>query len=249
VYHLLQSGARFWGSAWDRLPSKVRGPGYGYSDAKRPIIRRDRSLLPPALPALSDLAVRPVYRDRYAHLLAEAPQRLRDNDRLLARLHENIARATRNRYNLEVFLSIAYFQRHSIELLLGLGAVEGLLIQAGKAHEAAKWTRAVGLMIQAHEEVGRLVGDLYATYDRLKRVWEKSRFPKGRSVGDRHFVHVMDTVKDHPADRRPDLSYLIAPEESIGLPAWRDSLRGVIESYAFTSGVAIKPLEEERLED
>ena len=51
-------------------------------------------------------------------------------------------------------------------------------------------------------------------------MWEKSQYPKGRTVDGRQFVQVLDDTKDHWAGRTADLS-LIAPERSIGLAAWR----------------------------
>jgi hypothetical protein len=249
VYHDLQAGAHFWAAAWERQPSKVRGPGYGYSEAKKPVTRWDLTLSPPALPSGDDLSIEPVFTDRYARLLKEAPKQLNDNDRLLARLHANLVRATRNRHNLEVFLSLGYFQRHFIQLLIRLGQVERLLIEAGKAHREKQPGRAVGLMLRAHDQVGGLIQDLHDTFARLKHVWEKGRFPKGRSVGDRHFLHVMDDVKDHFADRRLDLAYLIAPEQSIGLREWRATLARTIQSYAQRNGLDVKPLEEELMDD
>jgi hypothetical protein len=64
------------------------------------------------------------------------------------------------------------------------------------------------------------------------RVFEKSRFPKGQSVGGRDFVHITDDTKDHWADRTPDLSYMMAPQRSVGLAEWRKNLMTVIKAYA-----------------
>lgn len=249
VYRDLREGARYWEQAWDRVPAKDKKPLYGNSYAKREMPRRDRTLTPPALPSLPDLAVESTFIEHYPMLIGEAADRLRENDRLLGRLQENLVRATRNRYNLEVFVSLAAFQRHFIELVLGLDGTERLLLKAEEAHEAGKPQRAVGLMVEAHTQVGRLVEDLYANYEAVKTVWEKSRFEKGRSVDGRDFVHVFDDVKDHPADRRPDLTYLIEPEENIGLPAWRTALADIIKQYAAAHDVPVQGLEEIRLED
>jgi hypothetical protein len=79
-------------------------------------------------------------------------------------------------------------------------------------------------------------------------VWEKSRFPKGREAGGRKFVHVLDDVKDHWADRRADLSYMIAPEESIGLEQWMKNFAAVIRKYAQKHNVPVSALKEPRLE-
>ena len=112
IYRALQSQARFWDSAWQRKPSKVRGPGYGYSGGKRPVGRRDLTLTGPALPKATDLALKPVFGPLYAELLAGLAPKREQNDRLIAHLQANLGKVRRNRYNLEVLLSLAYFQGH-----------------------------------------------------------------------------------------------------------------------------------------
>jgi hypothetical protein len=225
MYGALQECARFFEQSLERLPSTIRGPAYGYSDAKRPVGRTDRTLKPPALPNADDLSIEPVFRQRYRAALAEAPARLAENDRLVLRLHENIARAKRNRYNLEVLLSIAYFTRHFIDLLLGLAAAEDLLVRAAEtAREDGGREDAMRLVARARDRVQGLIDERGRVFARLKATWEKSTLPKNAPVDGKDFVHVMDDVKDHFADRRADLSYLIAPEENIGLEAWLDEL-------------------------
>jgi hypothetical protein len=67
-------------------------------------------------------------------------------------------------------------------------------------------------------------------------------------VNGRKFLHVLDDVKDHWADRRADLSYMIAPEESIGLEQWMKQLASLIREYAQKNNVPVRALEEARLE-
>jgi len=86
-------------------------------------------------------------------------------------------------------------------------------------------------------------------FHRLKTTWEKSRFPKGREVNGKKFFHVLDDTKDHWADRRPDLSYMIAPEESIELEKWLKQLASLIQDYAKKNNVKVSPLAEPRLEN
>jgi hypothetical protein len=80
-------------------------------------------------------------------------------------------------------------------------------------------------------------------------VYEKSRYPKGQSVGGRKFVHVLDDTKDHWADRTPDLSFMIAPERSIGLEKWQKDLYQIMQAYARQHNVPIRGLAEARLEE
>ena len=249
LYRRMQDQARFWESSWDRRPSRVRGPGYGYSGGKRPVTRSDWTLLPPALPDPRDLACQPAWQGRYERLLAEAPARLRENDQLLAGLHASLVRAERNRYNLEVFLSLAQFIRSHVEMLLGVAEAEALLGRAAEAEKAPQPRQAVGMMVAAHAKVGGVMEGACDAYRSLEKVWEKSRLPKNAPAGGREFLHVMDDVKDHFADRRADLSYHIAPFESIGLDKWREALGEVIRSYAAAHGLAVAGLADAPMDD
>jgi hypothetical protein len=47
----------------------------------------------------------------------------------------------------------------------------------------------------------------------------------------------MDDTKDHWADRRADLTYMIAPEESIGLDKWVQQLEAIAKEYAKTHNI------------
>lgn len=249
VYRMMQAQARLWEYSWDRRPSKVRGPGYGYSAAKRPVGRTDWTLLPPALPHLPDLACQPVWQARYEKLLAETPSWLARNDRLLGRLHENLVRAERNRYSLEVFLSLAMFIRRHLEMLLGVADAEAKLALSSEAARSGRHRQAVGLMLAAHATVGRIIDHVYDAFHCMEQTWEKSRLPKNAPAGGREFLHVMDDVKDHFADRRVGLDYHVAPFESIGLAQWRDALAGVIRSYAAAHNLPVAGLAEEPMDD
>lgn len=237
LYPALQAAARFYEFSHERLPSKVRGPAYGEWWGKEPLPRTDRALVPPALPAPADLALEPAFRPRYAKTIAEAPARLADVERLLLRLSSHLTRVRRNHYNIEVFISIAHLVRHFLRTLLGVAAAEDQLAEAAKAAKDNDHRRALDHVVAAHNRVRSLDDGLYEMFDRLRTTWEKSRFPKGRAVGSRKFVHIMDDVKDHLGDRRPDLTYIISPEENIGLRGWMRDLRNVARRYAAAKGL------------
>jgi hypothetical protein len=237
VYHALQMGARFYEHTLERLPSRVRTPAYGDWDGKRVVQRTDRAMVPPALPNPPDLSVVPAFRPRYARAIAEVPEQIAANDRLLMHLHINLTRVRRNRHNLEVYLSIAYYLRHFLYTVLATAAAEDLLVEAAGAAAQDKKVKALRLLMDAAAKVQPMNEDLYVTFENLRSVWEKSRYPKGRSVNGRAFVHVMDDVKDHLGDRRPDLSYVIAPEENIGLANWLRELQKIIDAYAAAHGL------------
>ncbi len=233
VYRGLQAQARFFDQSWDRVVSRVRGQAYGNSEGKGIGGRRyDRTLPAPALPSLPGLDFKQVYTGRYEKLVDRARQMTIENDVLQHRLHENIAKAERNRYNLEVFLSLAEFTAHHSRLLLGMKNTEDRLKAAREAALKNDAPEALEQLLSAYRQVHELVQERQTTFENLKTIWEKSRFPKGREVQGRKFYHVMDDTKDHWADRRPDLSYMLAPEESMELENWLKQFASVAREYA-----------------
>lgn len=249
IYRTLQAQARAWEQSWERVVSRVRGPGYGNSYGKGlGTTRYDLTLEPPPLPELPDLKVTPRLADKYAERFRLAPARALENDRLAHAIQENFARAERNRYNLEVLLALSRFIGQHWRLLSGMAAAERNLVEASAAAKKDP-ARAVGHLVAAHNLIGRLRRQSEQVFAELTAVYEKSRFPKGRSVAGRQFVHVLDDTKDHWADRTPDLSFMMAPERSIGLDQWRKSLADIIQKYAADHKVPVRGLAEERLEE
>jgi hexosaminidase len=250
VYRGLQAQARFFESSWDRIISKARNSGYGNSYGKgRGTTRFDQTLPQPAMPAMPGLSFTPVYVGRYEKLVEDARRMALENDALIHRINQNMTKADRNRYNLEVFLSIAELAGHHNRLIYGLKSIEDKLKAARGAAERNDPQQAVGQLVAAYDQARGIVEERYKAFRYLKATWEKSRLPKGREINGKKFYHVLDDTKDHWADRRPDLSYMVAPEESIELEKWLKQLASVIEEYARKNNVHARALAEPRLEN
>lgn len=250
VYRVLQQQARAWERSWERVVSRVRGPGYGNSYGKgRGTTRYDLTLEAPPLPQLPDLKLTPRLGQKYAERFERAPARALENDRLLHALQENLGRAERNRYNLEVLLALGRFIGGHWQLLAAMQTAERSLLDAAQAAAKGDPARAVGHLVAAHNAVAQARRNNERVFAELTAVYEKSRFPKGRSVGGRKFVHVLDDTKDHWADRTPDLSFMMAPERSIGLDEWCRQLARITQDYAAQHKVPVRGLVEPRLEE
>ena len=193
VYRGLQIQARFYERSWDRVVSKARGSGYGNSDGKGiGTTRHDHTLPWPGLPSLPALQFTPVYAaGRYSKLVDEAGRLAAENNVLLHRIYENLSKADRNRYNLEVFLSLAELTGHHNRMILGMKEIEDRLRAAREQAEKKAPQEAVGQLVAAYNQ--KLAGSS-RNGTRLSRLlrstWEKSRFPKGREVNGRKFQHV-----------------------------------------------------------
>ncbi len=250
AYRRIERQARAWEDSWDTVPSRVRGPGYGNSYGKGiGTQRHDMTLSPPPLPNLPDLTVEPLFSKKYGKLLAVNPQRMLENDQTALALHSNIGRVDRNAYNLEVYLALANFIGHHWKLLDGLAEAEKSLLEAQASAAGKDPKQAVGHLVASYNVVASVNRDRLRVFGELRTVFERSMYERGRSAGGRKFVDINDDTKDYWAQRRTDLTYMTAPEESIGLEKWQNSLRAVIESYAKQNHVPVRGLAEVRLEE
>ncbi len=251
AYQDLQAGARLFEETWDMVPSRERGKAYGSSRGKQPYARRDEILRMPYLPEMPDLEVEtedPIWRTRYAERVERARKQSLRNQQLRYNLQAHLSKVRHNRYNLEVLLALADLQRHHIEMMLAMAQVEDDLIQASRVAGKDK-AQAVGLLVKAHDTLDRIAKDLDTTFADLKATWEKSMFPKNRTVDGESYLHIMDDVKDHFADRRVDIDYMIAPEQRMDIPGYRDQLAQLIKEYTQANEMEAKSLPDKVLED
>lgn len=249
IYRDMQRQARTWQRAWDRVVSRVRKPGYGnHAGPGLGTTRHDLTLAAPALPDPATLAFTPAFSSKYRSLIAGAPALSLRNNQLQHALFANMSRASRNRYNLEVLLSLARLTGHHWNLISGAADAEGELAKAATAAADRNPAAAVGHLVAAHNRIARIETESAAVRRYLTGVWEKSRYPKGRTVEGRAFVHILDDTKDHWADRTPDLGYMFHPERSIGLTEWLARLKATIENYARRHGQTVGGLLEPRTE-
>lgn len=123
------------------------------------------------------------------------------------------------------------------------------MIKAEIESSKGKPSVAVANLVEASNKVAELIDWGDWMWKNLNDTWEKSRYEKHRSVAGHEFLHVMDDVKDHFADRRTGLDYMIAPFQRLDLPDWRTRLYERIKNYSASNNVQIKGLDGIRLED
>ena len=71
---------------------------------------------------------------RYAENIERARSLRMESDELIATLNQNMTAIQRNRYNQEVYLSIAQLERHFIDTMIDLDRAEQSLIVGPWAH-------------------------------------------------------------------------------------------------------------------
>ncbi len=238
VYRLLEDGARFYEDLWDRVISKERAPGYGDWKGKGiNTARYDQTLAVLPTPRMDS---EPLFNNKYAEKIARAHHLTRDNDRLISLLMRNLSRISRNQYNLEVLLSIAYLEKYAIHTLLSWENIEKSLIKASSMSKDD--AQAMEQMVQAYNLAGDIRKEGEEVGKELKKVWEKSRFEKCGTVNGRKFIYVLDDLKDHFADRRLGLEYMFAPFERMAIGNWQKQLMVVMMDYSRIHNVPIEGL-------
>jgi hypothetical protein len=204
VYQLMSTQAQSWRDLWETVPSTSRKPILGTSNRmyETPQPAHDQAITLPDGPGwLKDNARR----------LELASESLADNDELLGLLYGNLEGVERNRYNLEVFLSIARLYRHNLQMLLDLGRIARML-------EGPRSGQALASAQEIPRDRERVLADLTAT-------WYKSWHPRVEEANGRRFLHELDDIKDHLADRTVDLGYMVQRERLLPWEKWMESLR------------------------
>ncbi len=207
VYQLMSLQAQFWSDSWETAPSAQRKPIWGNSAQifNPPHPAKDQTLTLP--PTHSDA-------DQRRYRLASA--NMTANDELLGLLHENLRRVQRNRYNLEVFLSIAQLYQHNLNLLIGIDDAARAVQNSAETDDR---TKALAALDGAREIIGALQSERDEVLSQATEVWRKSWFPRVPSANGRAFLHELDDVKDHLPDRTIGMEYLLYRE--FALP-WKD---------------------------
>jgi hypothetical protein len=238
VYQLMSQQSHFWLDSWEWGVSP-RKPIFGYSEGiynpKQPL--KDQEIELPPAPG-PDLQFDASWMQKNGKKLEFSSAFLAENDELLGLLHENLRTVSLNRYNLEVYVSIAQLYRQNLEMLRDLGRISFLLESAQKASAKKDAKQAVESLDRALQ-LARLVRQQRNTALRdAVATWEQSWFPRVLKANGRTFFHDLDDVKDHVPDRTVDMSYLVQRELALPFGAWIEAIRTARNQFAQANGIA-----------
>jgi len=226
VYRALDKLARFWTNSWDLAPSR-RGPSY----KRQWHPRYDRTLALPHLPEADTLNNKPFFKERYAKLLERAEGMREELGRTNDILAENLGRARRNAYSLEVFLTVAAIVGDFLTLVDTLSALEEKLDAAREDVGNVRYKSAAARLDEAVAAARACVAGREEMLAGLTITWEKGRYAKGQSVDGKDFVHIQDDTKNHNADWTVDLGYLVKPSRDLDIEGWADRLEEIASEF------------------
>jgi hexosaminidase len=224
--------AQFWADSWDTITSTARKPIWGnsYEIYKTPKPAQDQTLPLPAAPT-SDLEYHAQWSAENVKRTTLASESMRDNENLIGLINENIPRARFNRYNLEVYLTIAELYRQNLAMINGIRQMDRALAAASnvKASDPKRATAEVDKALDIAKLIWR---DRNEVLKNSETTWYKSWFPRVSAANSRRFLHELDDVKDHLPDRTVDLSYLVYREKLLPFGEWVSAIRSARNQFA-----------------
>ena len=232
VYQLMSEQAQSWTDSWDATDSTARKPiwGWSYGIYQTPHPAHDQTLPLPSAPD-TNLNYSSTWSKDNAQRLALASQAEEQNQVLLGMLHENIQRAQFNRYNLQVYITIAELCHQNFLMISGIHRMDENLASAsqvkGKDPKAAinQMDSALDIATSIWQQRNQVLENSIAT-------WDESWFPRVESTNGRHFLHELDDVKDHLPDRTVDTSYLVYREKILPFGQWVNAIVSARNQFA-----------------
>jgi hexosaminidase len=235
LYQLLSTQAQFWASSWDSEPS---GPlVFGYSYGIGPFTPQQSTLPLPSVPGSDYLHLKDDWLTPNARRIELTWKFLGENDELLNLLYANLNSVEFNRYNLEVYLSIAQLCRQNLQMVRGLEEIDGELKKA--QDEAAKlhYPEALAALDQALDAAARIRDERNQALHDATTVWYETWFPRVRAANGRrvarepqNFVDVKST--ENARRRQEGLVYLIEREFSLPFGDWANQVQDARNRYA-----------------
>ncbi len=231
VYRLLSAQAEFWSDSWETAPSKFRKPilGNSFGMFPAPVAAKDQTLPLPPIPAADNPKIASPWSKENGRRVELAASFQSANEELSGLLHENLLRAGRNRYTLEVFLTIAAICRQNLDLIQGIATVDAQIVAAGTAGNPKA---AIAALDRAIDTVEQVRADRNEVLRKATEVWQRAWHPRVSEANGRRFLHELDDIKDHLPDRTVDMSYLVYREWNLPVQDWMERLIALRNSYA-----------------
>jgi hexosaminidase len=240
VYQLMSTQAEFWDSSWDLEPSSARKPIFGnsYGIFKPPRPAHDQTLPLPPVPQGKYLRLGFDWGAANARRVKMAEDKMPANDELADMLHRNLRSVQFQKYNLEVYLSIAGLYHQNLEMIEEMSEVNKALERAQTAAADVQFGPAVAALDQALDIVERIRDQRNIALHNAVDTWYKSWFPRVAEANGRKYLDGVDDVKDHLPMRTVDMTYLVYRELILPLGKWYEQVQAVRNQYAEAHNLA-----------
>jgi hexosaminidase len=242
LYRLMSTQAQFFATSWDREPSGQLPLMFGESYGIGPFTPHLETLPLPSVPSADYLRLRHNWLQENARRLELAWKFLGENDELQILLYKNLPSVQFNRYNLEVYLSIAKLCRQNLLMLKDLERISLDLDTAQEQAAKLHYADAVDALDHALDAAARIRDERNQALHDATVTWYKTWFPRVREANGRraarapqNFVETQPSERTHRA--QVGLLYLIDREFSLPFGLWVNDVHDVRNRYASDHGL------------
>ncbi len=240
LYQLMSEQAQFWKESWELAASNGRQPIWGdwpHTIFNPPLPVRDQTIPLPPIPSGDFLKRDHAWAAENAQRLQLASVFYSQNDELMDLLDTNLQLAQYNRYNIEVYMSIAWLYRQNQEMLLRLQQIDGLLNSAEQDAAIANPPQAIASVDQALNMAEGIQTERNTALQNAIETWYKSWDPRVAEANGRRYLDIQDDVKEHLPERTVDMSYLVYRELLLPFGKWFDQVEEARNQYATANGL------------
>jgi len=237
LYQLLSTQAQFFASSWDSKPSGELPLIFGYSYGIGPFVPHIQTLPLPSVPSPDYLHLRHNWLQENAQRMQLVWKFLGENDELMNLLYKKLQSVQFNRYNLEVYLSLAEVCRQNLKMLQGLEGISNDLETAQEDAGKLHYKDAVSALDHALDTAGAIRDQRNQMLHNVTSTWYKSIFPRVREANGRHVARdpqdfVSVSTSEDARRRQVGLLYLIDREFMLPFGRWVNRLQDVRNKYA-----------------
>lgn len=183
----------------------------------------------PDLPRGDAVEYDPYWNTLHKDMVQKSKAELEKMNRAQAIINANKIAGSKHQYDFELFESIVQLIRHTCIAYDDLSRVEKSIKEANRLTFINR-DSTTKYLEQAAQIVEDCIKQRSEAFNNLVFIWEKTRLPKGMSVGDRKYFFQQDRTR-HFANRRPDMTYLIYDEQKLGMEKWLEALKLYIQKY------------------
>jgi hypothetical protein len=242
LYQLMSEQGQFWKESWDVQASSARTPYWGDWDiiykTHRPASDQTLPLIP--TPQLPLLTLGYDWDPQNTRRIKMAGEFLARNDELLDLIHSNTLGVQFQKYNLQVYLSIAQLFRQNLQMLLALEQISEDLKLAETHAGRAESAEAVAALDQALDLAASVRTQRNEALRNATDIWYERWFPRVAEANGRRFLDKVDDVKDHLPVRTVDMSYLVYRELLYPLDEWAERTLSTRNQYASAHQLATR---------
>ncbi|MGN6494150.1 MAG: beta-N-acetylhexosaminidase [Agriterribacter sp.] len=200
VYRLLNEGAYFYMESFEREV-------WAWGEIGKTHL--------PDLPRGDALEYDPFWNTRYAERVKQSEIFLDKMNTLINICNKNLERDIDNRYDVEIFLSLANMIKHTALTYIDLSQLEQAIKQAHQLR-FVDLQQSYSYLQQAENIVKKSIERRQNVFASLVTLWEKTRLPKGMSTPTKQYFFEQDRTR-HFANRAPDMTYLIIDEQQLDM--------------------------------